>query len=108
MSLASTTTELCWITSLMSELGIKKTHTPAIYCDSIGATYLVANPVFHSGMKHIALDYHFVRHQVQTSNIRVSHETSDVQLADALTKPLPRHRFQTLNIKIGLVEGSPS
>lgn len=65
-SLASTTAELCWILSLMSELSLKSTQTPAIYCDNIGATYLAANPVFHSRMKHLALDYHFVRHQVQT------------------------------------------
>lgn len=92
----------------MFELGLKTTQTPTIYCDNIGATYLAANPVFQSRMKHIALDYHFVRHQVQTGKLRVSYVSSADQLADALTKPLPRHRFQTLNIKIGLAEGSPS
>lgn len=109
-SLASTTAELCWTLSLslMSELGLKTTQTPAIYCDNIGVTYLAANPVFHSRMKHLALDYHFVRHQVQTGQLRVSHVSSADQLADAITKPLPRHRFETLNVKIGLAEGSPS
>lgn len=81
---------------------------PAIYCDNIGATYLAANPVFHSRMKHLALDYHFVRHQVQNKNLRVSYVASADQLADALTKPLQRSRFQNLCIKIGLVNGGPS
>lgn len=32
-----------------------------IYCDNINATYLCANPMFHSRMKHIAIDFHYIR-----------------------------------------------
>ena len=88
----------------MSELGLKTTQTPEIYCDNIGVTYLAANHVLHSRMKHIVLDYHFVRHQIQTGHVCVSHVALADQLADALTKHLLRPRFQTLNIKIGLAE----
>ena len=45
-ALVSTTTELCWISSLLMELGIKVTSQPVIYCDNIGATYLEANSFF--------------------------------------------------------------
>lgn len=50
-SIASTAAEVCWLTSLITEMGLKITTQPAIYCDNIGATYLAANPVFHSRMK---------------------------------------------------------
>lgn len=59
-ALTSATAELTWLLSLMSELGLKSSEIPVLYCDNIGATYLSANPVFHSRMKHLALDYHFV------------------------------------------------
>lgn len=93
-SVANTAAELRWIISLLNELGLQILTTPTIYCDNIGVTYLCANPVFHSRMKHIALDYHFVRGQIQQGALRVAHISSHDQLADGLTKPLPRPAHQ--------------
>ena len=53
-------------------------------------------------MKHVAIDFHFIRDQVQSGNLRVAHVSSKDQLADALTKPLSRQLFQSLKDKIGL------
>ena len=57
---AATTAELQWISSLLTELGVDLPQQPLIYCDNVGATNLCANPIFHSRMKHVALDYHFM------------------------------------------------
>ena len=101
-SVAATAAELRWICSLLTELGVVLPQQPVIYCDNVGATNLCSNLVFHSRMKHVALDYHFIREQVQNGLLRVAHVSSKDQLADALTKPLPRHQFQFLRTKIGL------
>ncbi|XP_019431978.1 PREDICTED: uncharacterized protein LOC109339062 [Lupinus angustifolius] len=58
-SVANTSAEIMWLLNLLGELGIKR-HTPTLFYDNIGATYLCSNPLFHSLMKHIVLDYHFV------------------------------------------------
>ncbi|KAG7533328.1 Reverse transcriptase RNA-dependent DNA polymerase [Arabidopsis thaliana x Arabidopsis arenosa] len=107
-AVANTASELRWICSLLSEMGIPLPTAPVIYCDNMGATYLCANPVFHSRMKHVALDYHFVRGNIQSGALRVSHVSTKDQLADSLTKLLPRPRFQELNSKIGVKELPPS
>ncbi|XP_019095613.1 PREDICTED: uncharacterized protein LOC109130484 [Camelina sativa] len=39
-------------------------------------------------MKHIAIDYHFIRTMVQDGALRVVHVSTRDQLADLLTKPL--------------------
>lgn len=78
-----------------------------IYCDNAGATYVCANPVFHSKMKHIALDYHFVRENVQKGHLCVSYISTKDQLANALTKLLPRTIHHNLVSKIGLSYWSP-
>jgi hypothetical protein len=41
-------------------------------------------------MKHIAIDFHFVRDKVAHGSLRVSHVATADQLADALRKPLSR------------------
>ncbi|KAJ9548564.1 hypothetical protein OSB04_021107 [Centaurea solstitialis] len=105
-AVASTTTEVQWTISLLSELGYKSTTTPTIFCDNLSAVHYSANPVFHSRMKHLALDFHFVREKVQDGSIRVTHIKGDDQLADALTKPLLKHRYNTLLSKIGLLSRS--
>ncbi|KAJ9547961.1 hypothetical protein OSB04_020504 [Centaurea solstitialis] len=88
-SVAATASELRWVSSLLSELGVGSLTTPVVYCDNNGATKLSSNPVFHSRMKHVAVDYHFIRDQVQSGLLRVSQVSSADQLADLLTKPLP-------------------
>ena len=75
-SLANTAAEVSWTIALLMELGITVPTTPTIYCDNIGANYLAANPVFHSRMKHIALDYHFVRVHSKWHTARLSYQHS--------------------------------
>jgi hypothetical protein len=59
-------------------------------------------------MKHVAIDFHFIRQRVQLGTLRVSHVSSQDQLADALTKSLPRSLLWLLKDKIGLINPRPS
>lgn len=107
-AVANTASEIIWITSLLTELGVQLPKAPVIYCDNIGATHLSANPIFHSRMKHLALDFHFIRGNVQAGALRVSHVSTRDQLADPLTKALPRPRFQELLSKLGVTLVPPT
>ncbi|CAA7040669.1 unnamed protein product [Microthlaspi erraticum] len=107
-SMANTASEVKWLCSLLTELGIRVNWPPVIYCDNVGATYLCANPVFHSRMKHIAIDYHFIRELVQSGALRVVHVSIHDQIADALTKPLSKAVFNDFSSKIGVTKAPPS
>ena len=74
--------------SLLSELLVPLQLPLTLFLDNLGATYLSANPVFHSRLKHLAIDYHFVCDLVQSFKLRVVHVSVGNQLADALTKSL--------------------
>ena len=97
-----------FICSLLTDLGILLPNCPIIYCDNIGVTQLCSNPIFHSQMKHVAIDFHFVRDQVQNGALRVAHVSFDNQLVNALSKPLPRQCFLRLKHKSGLLSRAPS
>ena len=76
---------------------------PTIYCDNVGATYVCANPVFHSRMKHIAVNFQFVRDQIFKKQLRVTHVHTFDQLVDSLTKPLARALFQSHRSKLSIL-----
>ncbi|KAK2985951.1 hypothetical protein RJ640_017579 [Escallonia rubra] len=105
-AIANCTAEILWVTNLLHELGITLPQPPTLFCDNTGATYLCANPIFHSRMKHIALDYHFVRECVTNDSLRVHHINTKDQLADILTKALNRQQFLHLRAKIGVTNGA--
>jgi len=100
-SVENAATEIMWLTNLLGELHVK-IPSPHLFCDNIRATYLCSNPIFHSRMKHIALDYHYVRQLVQLGQFRVFHISTKDQTADTIRKPLSRPRFTYLRDKIGL------
>ncbi|GJW02901.1 gag/pol polyprotein [Tanacetum coccineum] len=68
-ALANTVAELTWLQALLSEFGIHSSSTPILWCDNLGATYLSANPVFHTRTKHVEIDYHFVREKVAQGDL---------------------------------------
>ena len=79
-----------------------------MFSDNLGATYISANLVFHSRMKHLMIDYHFVRDLVQLSELRVVHVSTGDQFDDALTKSISWSRLFYLCNKIGVISGTPS
>ena len=101
-ALADMASELLWVFSLFTELGHTPTANPVIYWDNLSATHLRANLVIHYRMKHTTLAYHFFQGNVQHGKFRVSFVSTDDQLADILTKPLLRPRFDYLLSKLHL------
>ncbi|CAH9086016.1 unnamed protein product [Cuscuta europaea] len=104
-AIASASAELTWLRNLLHELRITLKQSPTIFCDNISATYVCVNPVLHSRMKHVAIDFHFVREQIAQGLLRVSHVHTKDQLADSLTKPLARSLFLSHRSKLGILPG---
>jgi len=106
-ALADATAEIIWIQVLLRELWVSLHKPPSLWCDNIGATYLTANPIFHRHMKHVEVDYHFVRERVAMKQLDVRIISSKDQLADIMTKALPAPVFTFLRNNLNLVERRP-
>jgi histone deacetylase 1/2 len=99
-ALADDTAEVIWLQYLLRDLQILSTSAPTLWCDNLGATYLSANPIFQACIKHVEVDYHFVRDRVAKKEIQIRFIPSHDQLADVFTKPLPSAPFTAFRFKL--------
>jgi histone deacetylase 1/2 len=102
-ALANGAAEAMWVDSLLKELGVAQQRPPILWCDNLGATYLTANPVFHARMKHIEVDFHFVRERVAAGLLDVRFISTNDQLADVFTKPATRQMLDRFKTNLNLV-----
>lgn len=68
-AMASTTAELTWLSFILRDLGVVLTKPATLFCDNLSALYLTVNPVFHGRMKHVEIDYHFVKEKVALGSL---------------------------------------
>jgi histone deacetylase 1/2 len=95
------TARIIWVQAQLRELGVSLRATPCLWCDNLDATYLSANPVFHTRTKHIEIDL-FVRERVASKEIEIKFISSKDQLADGFTKALHVKLFDDFKRNLNL------
>jgi hypothetical protein len=104
-SLANATAEVMWVQKLLDEFGISHPRAACLWCDNIGAKYLLANPVFHSRIKHnIEIDYRFVREQVVAKLLDIRFISMTDQIMDGFTKALPEKQTVKFRNNVNLTD----
>lgn len=97
------TKDIIWLTRLFDEISPLKTE-PVLLVDNASAIKIVKNPIFHRRSKHIEVRFHFVRECYQKKLLKIEHVSSNDQLADILTKPIPRVQYERLRKLLGIIE----
>ncbi|KAK8924090.1 hypothetical protein KSP39_PZI019084 [Platanthera zijinensis] len=92
-AMTSVVSELTWLESLLTDLGVKLPSPALLLCDSQAAIHIAKNPVFHERTKHIEVNCHFIREKVQMKKLDLKHVPGSEQVADVLTKALFRPFF---------------
>jgi hypothetical protein len=82
-----------WIQTLLQELVVPHPSATSLWCDNVGATYLLANLVFDAHTKYIEVDYHFVRERVARKQLEICFISTNDQIADGFTKALSLQKF---------------
>lgn len=83
-----TCSEIVWLCGLLGELGFPQHEATPLHADNTSAIQLAANPVFHELSKHIEVDCLYIREAYDAHLIRLPHVSTDLQIADVLTKAL--------------------
>ena len=104
------TKEAVWLRRLLVELQVaeEEGHAPiatVIYGDNQGAIALTKNPEFHARTKHIDIQHHFAREKQQSGEVDLQYIPTEQQVADGLTKALPRDKLEAFRNALGLRKG---
>lgn len=87
--------ELIWLKRLLDDIGVLK-ETPELMVDNEAAIKLAQNPEYHRRTKHIRIRHFYVRELVTEGSIKVTKISTEFQVADIMTKPLFKPRYQDL------------
>lgn len=93
--------EVIWLKRLLNDI-VRLDDVPEICIDNEAAIRLAQNPECHRRTKHIQTRHFFVREMVTNGELGVKSVTTELQVADAFTKPLHGPRLQQLMSKMGL------
>lgn len=88
---------------LLSELLPNQFEKAVLYIDNQSAIRLVKNPEYHRRTKHIDVDYHYIREKFSEGRFSLEYIPSHDQLADGLTKSLPKDRFEYLRKNMNII-----
>jgi hypothetical protein len=103
VAMAESVKEAIWLHRLLRSLGLRSPAPTTIYSDNQGAIQLVKTPKYHKRTKHIETKYYVIREKYKRQQIDVIYVSTKHQIADILTKALPRESFQYLRTLQGVV-----
>jgi hypothetical protein len=93
-----------WMKEFISDLGVipSASGPMTIFCDNTGAIAIAKEPRFHKKTKHIKRRFNSIREYVKDGDIEICKVHTDLNVADPLTKPLPRAKHDQHQDSMGV------
>jgi hypothetical protein len=81
-----------WMKQFMTDLGVVPSalNPVDLFCDNTGDTALAKEPRFHKRTRHIKRSINSIWYYIEEKDINICKVHTDLNVADPLTKPLPR------------------
>ncbi|KAL4376396.1 hypothetical protein GQ457_02G039420 [Hibiscus cannabinus] len=99
---AAAANQAIWLRNLLSDLGFKQESATVLLCDNKSAIAIVENHVQHGRTKHINVKFHAIREAEKNSLIKMEFCSSEMQVADLMTKALSRNMMLFLKHELGI------
>jgi hypothetical protein len=100
MAACAAAQEAVFLRRLLTDLGYVQYGPTVIHADNQGCIALSKNPIHHKRTKHIDVRYHYVRDLVDDGVVQLEYIHTNEQLADVLTKALPREQLVSLRRRV--------
>jgi len=93
-ALTSCAKEIVYLRKLLEEIGMKQKETTKVNVDNSAAIAVAQKNDFNSKLKHSEINQRWLCELVDKQLIRVTYISTDRQLADVLTKPLLKGKYE--------------
>ena len=93
-----------WLRKLLAGLFGHMLEPTVIRCNNQSCVRMSVNPIHHDTTKHMEMRYHYVRDMVQRHAVELQFVPTDEQVANMLTKPLVRGKFEGFRKMLGIVD----
>lgn len=102
IALATALQEIIWLKNLFDELTFVHGEPVKVYVDNQSAIQLANTPGYRQRTKHIDIRYHRIREEINAGVIELAHVSTNVMVADALTKSVSAEKTKFCAAKVGL------
>jgi hypothetical protein len=96
--------EVTWLRWLLEDFGVSVSMPTPLLSDSTWTISIARDPVKHELIKHIDVDAHFTRPQIQDGVVVLRYVPSELQLADFFTNAQIRTHYQFYLSKLSDVD----
>ena len=101
-AMAAVVCELLWVKIILEDLKVQLSKPMKLYCDNKSVINIAHNPVQHDRTKHIEIDRHFIKENLDSGLICTPYVRTGHQLVDVLTKRLCSNVFHKNISKLGM------
>ena len=91
--MTNATCKAIWLRRILEDVCTKKEEATKIQYDNHSSIKLAHNLVYHARSKHIELQHHFVRENIESKEIELTYYSTSGNVVDIFTKPVGRIHF---------------
>lgn len=102
MALSAGTQEAIWLRQFFQQFD-SNIPSIAIQCDNQSAMALATEERFRARTKHIDVRHHYIREKILDQTINITYVPSHINIADSLTKAVPKAKHQLCARGMGLM-----
>jgi hypothetical protein len=103
-AMALVTVKVTWLRCLLEDFGVSVSMSTHLLSDSTGAISSARDSIKHELTKHVGIDAHFTRSQVQDGVVALQYVPLALQLANFFTKAQTRAHHQFYLSKLSVVD----
>jgi hypothetical protein len=95
--------EAAWLQNLLNSINVVQEEPTLIFCDNQPSIKMIKNPGEHATTKHVDIRFLWIKEKIDDKTVKVEYLHTKNQIADILTKGIPRESFNRLRAFMGMV-----